>query len=80
MTDDQDLMTRAQRDAIERAYELLGEHFESVLLVVNYELDGEAAEEAHEGYWSGGSMTALGLAEFARNKILNSGKNANKEP
>lgn len=71
-----DPMSPAQRDAICKAWSLLGEHFEQVLLVVNWECDGDQGEveEAHEGYWHGGAMANLGMAHFAADRILHSGR------
>jgi len=73
-----DDMTSAQREAICRAYGILTEHFERVVLVVDYDVDparsGGENMDGHEGYWYGGSMAAIGLCEFAKDRILNSGK------
>ena len=71
------MMTSAQRDAVCKAYTLLGEHFEAVLLVVNFEVNNPESgelEEAHEGYWKGGWAAAVGLAEFAKDRILCGGR------
>lgn len=69
--DQPDEMTPAQRQAIAKAWELLTEHFDSVLLAVDFETtaNGEL-QNAHAGYWHGGSMSAIGLAEFAKDRIL----------
>jgi hypothetical protein len=74
--EEQDSMTQAQRDAICKAYTSLTEHFPRVLLVVDYDLDdGNGKEEdAHEGYWRGGALAAIGMCEFAKDRILHSGK------
>lgn len=71
-----DSMTKAQRDAIRKAYTMLGEHFPRVLIVVDYELDdGNGKEEdAHEGYWRGGALAAIGMCKYAEDRILHSGK------
>lgn len=74
---DNDLMSQPQRSAICKAYDSLGEHFDSVLIVVNFDTntgDDGSIEEAHEGYWTGGAMTAIGLAEFAKTRIMASNK------
>lgn len=65
-----DEMTPAQRAAISKAWDLLGEHFDRVLLVVDWETNDGC--DAHEGYWHGGSLPAVGLAEFAKDRILRS--------
>lgn len=75
-------MTAAQQDAIKKAWDLLSEHFERCLLVVDWDIDapnGES-ETAHTGYWHGGSIAAVGLAEFAKQRLLNSGTSTRREP
>lgn len=79
-----DSMTQAQRDALCKAYTSLTEHFPRVLLVVDYDLDdGNGKEEnVHEGYWSGGALCGIGMCEYAKDRILHSGKkwmNPNEE-
>jgi len=71
-----DTMTKAQRDAACKAYTILTEHFPRVLLVVDYDLDdGNGKEEdAHEGYWHGGALASIGMCEFAKDRIIHSGK------
>jgi hypothetical protein len=74
----QDPMTKAQREAVCKAWDLLTEHFEGSLLVVDWETDQRdengTAQDARVGYWHGGSMRAIGLAVFAKDRVLNSGK------
>lgn len=70
-----DPLTKPQREAVQKAWDILTEHFDRVLLVVDsevYEPDGKR-EDAHEGFWHGGSLSAVGMAEFAKHRILNSG-------
>lgn len=71
-----DIMTKAQRDAVCKAYELLGEHFDQSVIVINFITSDEKGKmaEAHEGFWTGGSMAAMGLCEFAKDRILHSGR------
>ena len=79
MSDDTtDSMTSAQRQAICKAWDILSEHFDGVLLVADWELsekdeDGKN-QDAREGWWHGGSMRAIGLARFAERRIMYSGK------
>lgn len=68
-------MTSAQRSAIQQAYSILGEHFDASIIVVDYDIASGEQEQAHVGYWNGGSMRALGLCLFAQKNILESGKN-----
>lgn len=61
----------AQRNALKQAYLLLGEHFDRCLIVVDCVIEDEQGTcDAHEACWNGGSMAAIGMAEFARNRIL----------
>lgn len=66
-------MTQSQQEAIQKAYSLLGEHFDCSLIVVDTtESDGDE----HVAYWSGGSMRALGLAVYVQDRLLRSGRKA----
>lgn len=76
MSEETEPFTKPQREAIEKAWDILCEHFERVLVVVDTDVeerDGKP-EDAHEGYWHGGSMAAIGMADFAREIILSSGR------
>jgi len=77
-----DLMSPAQREAICKAWTILTEHFDHVLLVVDWERTGDDSnlENCHEGYWHGGAMPALGLSRFADQRILESSKRQSQEP
>jgi len=69
-----DTMTEVQRAAIRKAWDILCEHFDRVLLVVDFEIEHEGRlTDEHLGYWHGGSMSAIGMAEFARKQVLGSG-------
>ena len=62
-------LTKAQEDAVERAYKELHEHFDSAVIAVMAEFTDETDQpkEATRFYWSGGQMAAIGLAyEAAR--------------
>jgi len=69
-------MNPSQLNAMETAYALLSEHFERVLIVVDYEKVGQDGrlEDHREGFWHGGLMAALGLSEYAKARILESGE------
>lgn len=71
-------MTDAQRQAICKAWDILTEHFDGVLLVADWETneidEHGRAQDAREGYWHGGSMRAIGLARFAERRIMDSGR------
>jgi hypothetical protein len=62
--------TPAQTEAIQKAYSLLGEHFEHVLIVCHWETDVSPAANATEVWYKGGALTALGMAHYASEKLL----------
>ena len=77
----EDAFTPAQREAVEKAWDLLTEHFDRVLLIVDYETrDAHGNCDAHEGFWHGGSLAALGMCEYARDRILNTGRKLRENP
>lgn len=66
-----DDMSPAQRQAVEKAWDLLTEHFDRVCLVVDYDVDtGKIREQAQAGFWHGGSLAAIGMAEYMKDRIL----------
>jgi hypothetical protein len=80
-----DLMSPDQNDAIEKAYQLLGEHFDSIVIAVNFDYEAkgvgsEISQEARAVYWKGGAMTALGLCQFTTHRILNGPQQQESEP
>lgn len=80
MTEDTpDPMSKPQRESLQKAWDILTEHFDHVLLVIDFECPDEegGTANAHEGYWHGGSMAAIGLAEFAKARLMRSGKTFN---
>lgn len=59
-------LTEQQRDALNAAYDLLGEHFEGSLIAVYASaMDGNNPVEIAKVLWSGGNMSARGLAREA---------------
>jgi hypothetical protein len=66
-------ITHAQRDALIRAYSILGEHFDHSLIAISTasELRTEKGEEgdAIRVFWNGGYIAAVGLS-IITNKIL----------
>lgn len=78
--EEKDLMTPAQREAVCKAYSLLGEHFRSSVLMVDFDVDDNDGGDAHAVYWAGGSVAALGLCEFAKDRILHTGKGSIEPP
>lgn len=61
--------TQAQNDVLKRAYDMLGEQFERVLIVVDTEA-ADGATNASTMYFHGGELCAVGLAEYARYTLL----------
>lgn len=73
MTDSR--FTPAQQQALESAYDKLGEQFDGVLIVVMASVDAEGSEQAQESvrcYYAGGRTLAVGLASEAHHTIQNS--------
>jgi hypothetical protein len=70
-----DPLSDAQRAALQKAYDLLTEHFEAAIIVCDWECDDpdEKRTSAHECWWHGGSIAAIGLAAYAKDRILRSG-------
>lgn len=67
--------TPAQQQALESAYDKLGEQFDGVLIVVMASVESQGNEEAQESvrcYYAGGRTLAVGLAAEAQNVIQNS--------
>lgn len=62
-------MNPAQQEAIKKAWDLLTEHFDEVLLVANWELETSKCD-GHECWWHGGALSALGMASFAHDRLL----------
>lgn len=60
-------MTAAQREARDKAYDILGEQFDHVLIALSFETDQGCVQV---NYWKGGYIPALGLATYAQNWIL----------
>lgn len=63
-------MTSAQEDALGRCAEIMREHFDSALLVVEVEGDKLITDRLTYrtcGHWS----SAVGLAKYAKHELLN---------
>lgn len=56
-------MTAPQEEAVARCKEILNEHFEGWLLVLQAEVDD--TKDHYPAFWNGGYATALGLAHIA---------------
>lgn len=62
-------LTKAQQEAVEKAYELLSEHFDHALIMVGGEHHTESGKSFSRGYWSGGYLAALGATMEAQRMI-----------
>lgn len=78
MQESDDEMTPAQREAVEKAWTLITEHFERILLVVDFDVESEDRYSATEAFWYGGWSSSLGLSEAAKQMIAN--KRFKREP
>lgn len=74
-----DVMSPSQRQAIQKAWDILTEHFERVVVVADWEVEDEDGkrEDAHEVWWHGGALSAIGAAMYAQDRLLKSGKKDN---
>lgn len=62
-----------QREAIQRAYSLLGEHFEKVVIIVSAppsDSPEDDGEEMTETWYKGGFTTAIGLLDYSKHRLL----------
>lgn len=62
-------LNKHQQDALERAYDLLGEHFDHAVIITGWDVDSTAAM-AYKLIFKGGSLSALGLCNWAADRIL----------
>ncbi len=67
-----ELITEAQQQALERAYAILGEHFDAALIVVCWERDDRS--DAFRLIYKGGFASALGLSVYATHRLTHDGK------
>lgn len=68
MTDD---ISDAQRDAIQRASDILGEHFDAHVVICSWNTLSSTMEfQNTNGSWSGGIVTAIGLCDLYREKLI----------
>lgn len=65
-------MTDAQEDAIAKVKEILSEHFDACVMVVQVE-EGDKAE-SNPAFWHGGWALAVGLLEVGKISVLNNRK------
>jgi hypothetical protein len=54
-----------QIEAMQKALELLGEHFPNVLIAVRTDVEDDPDREATNVIWRGSRITAMGLASNA---------------
>lgn len=62
-------MSQSQSDAMRTAYDRLGEHFDSVVIAVAWDVGDKEGNEAWTSYYKGGYVAACGLLGLARGKI-----------
>lgn len=63
-------MTPAQIEALQKAYTTLGEHFDHVVIVLNWDTDEDIPSTGTKMEYKGGAMTALGLLTWGQDRIL----------
>ena len=62
------MFTQAQRDVLDKVHELLSEHFEGAVYVVQADLDSETPN-AIWGGWIGGLPLGIGLCDVQAAKM-----------
>jgi hypothetical protein len=62
-------LTKAQEEALCKAWDLLKEHFDAVLLTYDTEVP-EGTDRAFACYYAGGISTCVGMAERAKFRML----------
>lgn len=65
-------MTEAQKRILEQAYSILGEHFDNCVILVHWDMDTDTPQTGTRLVFKGGCMTALGLLEWGKDRILDS--------
>jgi hypothetical protein len=77
-------ITEPQQQAIESAYRILGEHFDSSLIVVGTASEMKTPEgesgDAIRVFWSGGYLSALGMCEMGRSVIIKATAEPERQP
>jgi hypothetical protein len=72
-------MNEHQQEALQRAHEILGEHFENAVILVSTDVYvGDRLATAHELLFHGGAMTALGLLTWGGDQIMERDRNASE--
>ena len=70
-------MNTSQTEKLEQAWDILTEHFDRVLLVVDHETPDRT--DTSKVYWHGGYMSAIGMARYCEAMIITR-KDTNQEP
>lgn len=73
MSEEKKSITPAQQEVLEKAYNILGEQFDYVLIAVGWETDHDESTEATRYFYKGGRMACLGLATASQNALLRDG-------
>lgn len=60
-------MTQAQQDAVKRAGDIILEHFDSGVLIVEASMDDG---DERELWWHGGLSSAVGLTTIAKIRLM----------
>lgn len=67
-------LLKHQEEALGQAYAVLGEHFDSCLILVHTEVTDK--QTGSRVFWKGGFMNALGMIEWAKRRILDSAEDS----
>ena len=67
-------LTQAQQDAMNKAYALLGEHFDYTVIAVAWDATTQQDDQQREAkamYFKGSFIACIGLASWAHHMMLN---------
>jgi hypothetical protein len=66
-------ITPAQQEALEKAYAILGEHFDFSIIGVGWTTEHDEPTEASRYFYKGGRMACIGLAVSMQHALLREG-------
>ncbi len=62
--------TQAQKEALTKAWDLITEHFDRAVLLINTDKLSDDQETTTCYYWRGGVLSAIGLMEVAKQRLM----------
>lgn len=59
-----------QKQALNQAAALLGEHFDAMVIVVNWEVDGQVNQAGTQLLYKGGRLSAIGALVWGQQQLV----------